>query len=606
MTTDRQAPIASPALRAEAYRRGLARYRQGRRADALADLRLAVSRAPDNPDYAYDLGVILLEGDAHAEAAECFASAARLQPTAADALVNLSKCQLALDRAEDAERAARRAADLAPGSAATHHNLGLALRKLNRHAEAVESLRRAVELEPKSAPLWNDLGDALQDLDAFEESERHLRHAFELDPSYLPARSNLGGLLYARERLDEAERVLRKLVEEAPGFAHGYTNLALALAARHRPREAIAVARQGLDRTRDPKLATTLGLAYFNAGAFAEAVRLLREAAAAQPEHAETRYHLAWTSLALGSYEEGWLHYGGRPHAQAKAFAWNRRAGEQRPRPALEGISVSVHGEQGLGDELFFMRFLAPLARVARRVSYRGDPRLRVLLERADIGCKWADEADDPPDLECLAGDLPFVLGHPLSVGFPPPFPVSALAERAAASRRRLERFGPPPYLGVTWRAGFAESAQRADLLRVLFKRIEPKVLGETLARFPGSLVSVQRYPQPGELEAFRVGAGRPVLDLSGANHDLEELIGVLVLLDDYVGVSNTNMHLRAGLGRTARVLAPMPPEWRWAAAGTSSPWFPGFAVYREAADTGWTPALRALSEDLARSGSNR
>src|SRR5262245_57085604 len=312
------------------------------------------------------------------------------------------------------------------------------------------------------------------------------------------------------------------------------------------------------------------------------------------------------TSLALGSYEEGWLHYGGRPHAQAKAFAWNRRTGEQRPRPALEGISVSVHGEQGLGDELFFMRFLAPLARVARRVSYRGDPRLRVLLERADIGCKWADEADDPPDLECLAGDLPFLLGHPLSAGFPPPFPVSALAERAAASRGRLEQFGPPPYLGVTWRAGFAESAQRADLLRVLFKRIDPRVLGETLARFPGSLVSVQRHPQPGELEAFRAGARRPVLDLSGANDDLEELIGVLVLLDDYVGVSSTNMHLRAGLGQTARVLAPMPPEWRWAAAGTSSPWFPGFAVYREAADTGWTPALRALSEDLARSGSNR
>jgi len=605
MTTDRRASVASPAVAAEAYRRGLAQYRQGRRADALADLRLAVATAPDNADYVYDLGVILLEGEAHAEAAECFASAARLQPTAADALVNLSKCQLALDRAEEAERVARRAADLAPGAAATHHNLGLALRRLNRHAEAAAALRRAVELDPGSPPLWNDLGNALQELEAFAESERHLRRASELDPNYLPARSNLGGLLYARERLDEAERVLRKLVEEAPDFAHGYTNLALVLAARHRPREAITVARQGLDRTRDPKLATTLGLSYFNAGAFAEALRLLREAMVAQPDHAEARYYLALTSLALGSYEEGWLHYGGRPHAQAEAFAWNRTR-ERRPRPALEGISVSVHGEQGLGDELFFMRFLAPLARVARRVSYRGDPRLRVLLERAGIGCVWGDETDDPPDLECLAGDLPFMLGHPVSVGFPPPFPVSALPERAAALRQRLAAFGPPPYLGVTWRAGFAESAQRADLLRVLFKRIEPKVLGETLARFPGSLVSVQRRPQPGELEAFQAGAGRPVLDLSGTNEDLDEIIGVLVLLDDYVGVSNTNMYLRAGLGRTARVLAPMPPEWRWAAAGASSPWFPGFAVYREAADTGWTPVLRTLSEDLARSGDER
>src|SRR5262245_15176686 len=243
MTTDRRASVASPAVAAEAYRRRLAQYRQGRRADALADLRLAMSTAPDNPDYAYDLGVILLEGEAHAEATECFASTTRLQPTAAESLVNLSKCQPALDRAEDAERAARRAADLAPGSAATHHNLGLALRKLNRHAEAVESLRRAVELEPKSAPLWNDLGGALQGVEAFDESERVLRHAIELDPDNPRALWNLAVLKlqgeaprdavplfgrYERIRTGAAERmrVCRASLMDPPRAAQGVPYIA--------------------------------------------------------------------------------------------------------------------------------------------------------------------------------------------------------------------------------------------------------------------------------------------------------------------------------------------------------------------------------------------
>ena len=35
----------------------------------------------------------------------------------------------------------------------------------------------------------------------------------------------------------------------------------------------------------------------------------------------------------------------------------------------------------------------------------------------------------------------------------------------------------------------------------------------------------------------------------------------VLALLDEYIGVSNTNMHLRAAAGRTARVLVPRPAE---------------------------------------------
>ena len=596
--------MTDPARAAEAYRRGLALYRLGRREEALGELRAAVSAAPGNADYAYDLGVILMEGEANAEAAECFAAVVRLQPGAADALVNLSKCQLLLERAEEAEASARRAVELAPASPATHHNLGLALRRLGRHAEAVEALRKALDLDPTAAPRWNDLGNALQDLEAFDEAERCLRRAIELDPGYLPARSNLGGLLFVLGRLDEAEPLLQKLVTDAPQFPHGYTNLTLVLAALRRPSEAIAVARRGIELTHDPKLANNLGLAYFHDNAFAEALRVLGEAVAQSPNYAGARYTLGWLNLALGHYEEGWRHYGGRVHAQAKPFAWNRRNPEERPRPVLEGARVAVRGEQGLGDELFFMRFLPMLARVAGRVTYRGDARLRPLLERSGIACAWAGDADERPDVECLAGDLPFLLGHPAGVGFPPPFPVSALPERVDAFRRRLAEFGPPPYLGVTWRAGYADTQERADLLRVLFKRIEPETLGGSLGRFPGSLVSIQRRPQPGEVEAFQAGAGRAVLDLSGANEDLEDIIAVLALLDDYVGVSNTNMYLRFGLARIARALVTQPPEWRWAAAGTSSVWFPGFTIYRQEVDTGWTRALRQLGADLGGAGS--
>ena len=40
--------------------------------------------------------------------------------------------------------------------------------------------------------------------------------------------------------------------------------------------------------------------------------------------------------------------------------------------------------------------------------------------------------------------------------------------------------------------------------------------------------------------------------------------------LDDYVGVSNFNTHLRAGLGLPMQVLVPFPPEWRWGLSGRS------------------------------------
>jgi hypothetical protein len=93
----------------------------------------------------------------------------------------------------------------------------------------------------------------------------------------------------------------------------------------------------------------------------------------------------------------------------------------------------------------------------------------------------------------------------------------------------------------------------------------------------------------------------RDVHDLSVASEDLEDMLALLSLLGEYVGVSNTNMHLMAGVGRTARVLIPHPPEWRWTVREGESPWFPGFETYRQQADGDWTPALGRLARDLRR-----
>ena len=46
----------------------------------------------------------------------------------------------------------------------------------------------------------------------------------------------------------------------------------------------------------------------------------------------------------------------------------------------------------------------------------------------------------------------------------------------------------------------------------------------------------------------------RPVHDLTALNEDLEGMLALLSCLDEYTGVSNTNMHLRAAAGRTARM----------------------------------------------------
>ena len=76
-------------------------------------------------------------------------------------------------------------------------------------------------------------------------------------------------------------------------------------------------------------------------------------------------------------------------------------------------------------------------------------------------------------------------------------------------------------------------------------------------------------------------------------------MANLLASLDEYIAVSNTNVHLRAAVGKTSRVLVPFPPEWRRMDTGTESTWYPGTALYRQSTSGDWTEGIQRLKNDL-------
>jgi hypothetical protein len=260
------------------------------------------------------------------------------------------------------------------------------------------------------------------------------------------------------------------------------------------------------------------------------------------------------------------------------------------------------------------------------RISYRASDKLGGLLRGADfIHELLVEDAPLPEaDASILLGDLPHALmalpfsrlprgrlepAHPalpqfaqrVAIFFPPLPPTIRLMPEAARVRElgeTLRMLGDPPYIGVTWRGGTPPGEQTGQGWR-LFKEIPLEKLARAIAPVSGTVVSIQRNPKETENSLLSGLAGKPVHDLSKLNADLESMLALLALLDDYVGVSNTNMHLRAAVGRTARVLVPRPVDWRWMISGNESPWFPGFRVYRQGPDGGWETTLGRLRGDL-------
>jgi len=131
----------------------------------------------------------------------------------------------------------------------------------------------------------------------------------------------------------------------------------------------------------------------------------------------------------------------------------------------------------------------------------------------------------------------------------------------------------------------------------ILFKEVPPALLGAALKGWQATVVGLQRGAAPAEFEAMRA-IGMPVRELALPDEDLQGIAAILEALDEYVTVSNTNVHLLAGLNRRARVLVSHPPYWRWMREGPSV-WFPDFPLYRQPSSRDWTEPLARLREDL-------
>ena len=347
-----------------------------------------------------------------------------------------------------------------------------------------------------------------------------------------------------------------------------------------------------------------------------EALRLYHRLLERRPDFHMANNNVSRLYLRKGDFKRGWHYYrwrlkSARPSEQMPRDQLKGRLLDTIPDPTLEDVrrkGIYLAPEQGIGDELFFLRWVPELIRKARpaRIWYCPTPKLRPLVKRAGWPLTVAPEDAfwTPSDTPVLPlGCLPRWMGHERLEDVPAPLPLRARkrwwrwllqppVQRPAGVRR---------WIGVTWRAGVEGSRHRGGL----FKEIPPALLGEALKPVQDAEFCVlQRGLRREEYDAFReaVGPSRVQLVKTEAwppGVELEYLLRLMADLDDYVSVSNTNVYLRLALGLKGRAMIGHPAEWRWLDGPGDSAFFPGFRVYREEVRRGWGPALNHLTSDL-------
>lgn len=650
----------------ELIQRGWAAQQAGYLASAKTLYEQALKIEPRHPDALNLLGVLALQSGDPIRAVTLIGKAIEVQPANPGFHANLAQAYLDSHRIVDAHGAFRRAAKLDPRNPQFAVGAAVCLALQGNAAEAEERLRAVVAKHPRYALAWYNLGNVLRDAGRAQEAADSYRQAIRLDPALADPYNDLGRLLHQAHRFDEAEQAYRTYLGLQPHAATGYVNLASLLIDLGRPADAAQLCREAIARlpagsaadlhwmlgsalAHEGDLASALvahqaavaaapgnahalwgyGLALRENGKAREGLRCLERAREMEPDSKEFRQAMAGVYLSLGDLNSGWREYRHRPARIAFVEKFPHVDLATEAGASLQGRRILLVREQGLGDEIFFLRFAPRLKSRGATITYRASAKIASVLARVQALDQVITDSDPWPaaDLVVLVGDLPGLLGVPDASPYhpplaartagreyqslprvffpvlPPPLALEALPQKRRDMRERLSGLGPPPYLGLTWRAGTAPERQGAVWL--LHKETPLELLGAAVRGVNGTLLALQRNPQRGEIDELSARAARPVHDLTALNEDLEGMLALLTLADEYIGVSNTNMHLRAGAARVARVLMPRPAEWRWFHAGDESPWFPGFRVYRQGTDGEWNAACDRLERDLrARYGS--
>jgi tetratricopeptide (TPR) repeat protein len=495
----------------------------------------------------------------------------------------------------------RRALELRPTSGTARGNLGLVLAKEGRLVEAVACYEQALCFEPDSAETHVNLGNALRDQGKLDAALARYRRAAQVRPDLVEAYLALGQLLGRQERLAEAEEYYRQGLSARPASPALLVPLGNNLQRQGRLEEARAVTEQALRA--DPSSAEAhnlLGVIEVQFGRPDDALACFERALEIRPDLPNAHVNRAMIWLMYGDLERGWPEYEWRWRGDSyPARSFRQPAWDGSP---LEGRTILLYAEMGLGDALQFIRYAPLVQRRGGRVLVECQPALLRLLRRCPGIDGLLPRGGPLPDFDVHAAlmSLPWLFGTTLAT-IPAEVPYQS-AEPDLVQHWGRELGQEPGFrVGIAWQGSLSSPTSRV--------RAVPLAAFEPLGRLEGvRLLSLQKGP--GE-EQLREVAGRfPVTDLA-ARLDKEtgafvDTAAVMMNLDLVITSDTSIGHLAGALGVPVWVALGYPPEWRWLLEGETTPWYPTMRLFRQGAERDWGPVFRRMAAEVERMARSR
>ena len=430
-----------------------------------------------------------------------------------------------------------------------------------QYTDAAENYQQALRLKPDYVEAYNHLGVVLNEMGRSAEAIDHYRKALQIDPAYTEVYNNLGIALKEQEQFAEAITCFEQALQHEPDFIEAHYNLANSL--------------------RDE-------------GQCAEALESYTRAIHLKPDYDKAHWNRALTLLLSGNFTEGWKQYRCWRKADLKSLTDRHRSGKPRWDGTLfEGQRLFVHYEQGLGDNIQFVRYLPMVKARGGKVIFetlkpliglfKGFPWIDALVEyrpnqQSSVAFDVYTSLLDMPNLfgttpETAPADVPYIHADPAKVRY---------------WRNKLA--GPGFRVGIVWAGSPEHGNDRYRSCKL--ECFAPLAKIDDVQLF--ALQKGEAIHQIDELAGII-----PIVRLSDEFEDFTDTAAAIENLDLVISVDTSVLHLAGAMGKPTWALLPYSPEWRWMLNREDSPWYPTMRLFRQKERSGWIPVFQRIAEEL-------
>ena len=456
---------------------------------------------------------------------------------------------------------------------------------------AREFFRGQTQAEPSFAQAWYLLGAVNQLQGNIDESLANYERVLQLDPNHVEALNNMGVAFQSRGMVAEAASCLRLAIHNKPEHAQAHSNLGNALKDQGNLDDAVACYQRAIQI--DPTFFdahNNLGNGLRAQGRLADSVRCYEQALQLRPGNPQMHLSRALSWLQMGDFDRGWAEYETRLKCKEYAIpAFEQPRWDGGP---LEGRTILLYADHGLGDTLQFIRYAPFVKDRGGRVIVACQARIARLMASCAGVEHVVVEASPIPDFDVYAPlmSLPLIFGTTLSSI---PARVPYLSVDADQIRRWSALVGSREAftIGIAWQGNPRHARDRERSFRLAEL--------ETVAQTPGirllSLQGVHGLEQLKEVESrFAVNSlgeeFSDFMDIAAAMHSLD-----LVITPD-----TSLAHLAGALGIRVWVAVSFAADWRWLEERSDSPWYPSMRLFRQKRWGEWGGVFERMKAELS------